>query len=848
MLGIRALVADRGRVPLAAVAVASAVAFMTSAVWILQRYDQRIQDTGDAEAADAELFVVGDIDLKLPLVPIRSLVGLTTDDRVAAVEGVVSAEERIESIAMIATTDGAPVVALGPTSAPLGADWPTEAASNPYEFVGPGRAPSGPDEVVIDRRSAGVGGYRVGDRVPILFPATGTESMELVGIVELRGGFTLPGLTSLAMFDPTHAGRLLGRSDGMSFVSVDLEEGFEPERAEALLDAALTTGAFSPGGIDVLDRAEFIEFRGTETSRSVGIVKVLLYSLATVALLTAGATLGSTFAVVFEHRRSAHALLRAVGASPRQVMTIGLIEAGLVGLAASLAGALGGLVLANAVGAALGRAGLEPPPPGQFPFALLALATLFGLLITLAAAWRPARAAAGLAPVPQITGVASGTPARGPLGLITFATGVVVLAGLSLVEMPLLFSLGLGIAASMICLVAVTRSLPRLSAAMLGGMAGQARPGLTLARAHLLGRSGRSGATGAAVVLVVFLLAFLLTLRWSVLSAIDAEVEAVVSADLVVDSGTFGAGGLSPELLEQLVASPLVERVSGWRTTAVEVDSGLIYGSGVEPGSLDRLLDLGEVSGNERLSGGGIVISDELAGELGVGLGDRPNVNFTNQFGLALEVTGIFTTENALIGSIVMDRNLVAEQAPGTSDVFALIDLADGADPEVAQRELETIASAGGADRLGTPKDVLGSRVNTLDGLLGSMAALVVLAYLVAMLGIANTVRLAVVDRSTELGTLRSLGMTRAQLSSMVTWEVAAIALAGACAGALVGAGLASALARAFAFSGVTMVALPWLHLLGLVGVATLLGWLAARAASRSASRRSPLLLRTGTW
>jgi putative ABC transport system permease protein len=120
---------------------------------------------------------------------------------------------------------------------------------------------------------------------------------------------------------------------------------------------------------------------------------------------------------------------------------------------------------------------------------------------------------------------------------------------------------------------------------------------------------------------------------------------------------------------------------------------------------------------------------------------------------------------------------------------------------------------------------------------MGLVTVLLLLAVLIALLGIVNTLALSVFERTRELGMLRAVGMTRGQVRAMVRWESVVISVIGAILGAGLGIGLGLALTRALADQGIDKIAVPGLQLAMYVAAAAVAGVVAAIGPARRASK-----------
>jgi putative ABC transport system permease protein len=191
-----------------------------------------------------------------------------------------------------------------------------------------------------------------------------------------------------------------------------------------------------------------------------------------------------------------------------------------------------------------------------------------------------------------------------------------------------------------------------------------------------------------------------------------------------------------------------------------------------------------------------------------------------------IKIIGVYSKSD-VIGGYLMSSDLIKDfrvaqptmgyvtVAPGTSvaTVKQQVDKLLVDSPEVTV-----------ADRSGYV-DQLSAQFNTL---LTMIQVLLALAILIAVLGIVNTLALSVLERTRELGLLRAIGMRRAQTMRMVTVEAVVISVFGALLGLAVGTGLGSATVRALKDDGFTDLAFPWTTMATYLGLAALVGVVAA--------------------
>jgi putative ABC transport system permease protein len=273
---------------------------------------------------------------------------------------------------------------------------------------------------------------------------------------------------------------------------------------------------------------------------------------------------------------------------------------------------------------------------------------------------------------------------------------------------------------------------------------------------------------------------------------------------------------------------------------------------GVAPQAADRVLNLGIRAGSVRAlgrAGGGVLVSARLAADHGWHLGSIVPVGFTEVGATRrLPVVGVFSADRLFGSEVILPLSLVEQYFPlnrGMADLV-LVRAAPKVSPAALHAAVQPVLAAHPdvtvRDRAAYQRERAGD-LGDLGGALGLLTALVLLAVAVAILGIANTLALAVFERTREFGMLRAVGMTARQLGAMVRWEAAIIAVSGALVGTAVGVGLGAALASAITVqqAGVATIVLPARQLMVDLALASAAGLIAAAIPARRAARLSPL-------
>jgi putative ABC transport system permease protein len=306
--------------------------------------------------------------------------------------------------------------------------------------------------------------------------------------------------------------------------------------------------------------------------------------------------------------------------------------------------------------------------------------------------------------------------------------------------------------------------------------------------------------------------------------------------DLAITAQGFGGGGFSPRLADDVARQPEVKAAAGVATASVLVDGTATAVSVSDPARLSQLLDLNVSAG--LLTGLGdrrIAVAATAAADHGWRLGSTVRIGYPD--GAAETVTvGAVYSARTVVGDYLLPRPAWAAHATVDIDSLVLVGLADGVDLETGRAAVKRVTAGYGnpdvRDRAEW-SDALSTGINTM---LAIVYALLALAVLIALMGIANTLSLSIHERTRELGLLRAVGLTRRQLRRMVRWESVLIAVFGTIGGLGLGVFLGWAMVRA-ASTDIGSFAAPAGRLLVVLAVGAAVGVLAAVRPARRAAR-----------
>ncbi|HKY15334.1 MAG TPA: FtsX-like permease family protein, partial [Microthrixaceae bacterium] len=788
---------------------------------LLHRVDQGLSNLSGAGTERADLVVEGAISYDSPLEQVRQLVPASLTTVIESIDGVAATDPRIEDTAVIVGPDNEPIVPLGITERPAGASWPTVPELSPYQFVGEGAPPVTDDEVAIDETTANAGDLQVGDQVGIITKSTfGTYT--ITGIVTLDGTPMPPG-SSLALFEIDTARQLFDREDDVNAIGVLLEEGESVSEMQAQIQAAM------PPAVEVSTPAVYEQHRQTSLAKSFTLIEVLLLGFAGLAVVVGAFTVANSNALLFARRRHGFALLRLVGASPRQLLGSALVEAALVGVLAVLVGLPLGLLAGAAIEQAIGALGAAIPTAGSAVSpTMLAIAAVVGMAVTVATAVAPAWDAARTTPVaalnrnderrersaPWVARVGGWLLAGAVIGAVV---GAVLTDGVS--GPAIGAAIGAGVFALLALLPPVLGGLIALTTRL---MVGRSRTLRSLTALRSRRARSRASSTTAALMIATLVIASLSTLSASFVSSISGEVQEAVTADLVVDSGTFTRGGLPADLVEELEQADGVAAATGVRLGRANVAGYPARLSAIDGDDVFEVLDLGVADQPSALAADEIAISDEFAQSTGTAVGQMVTVDFVNAV-QPVTVAAIYTKGSALLGDGIIDTSVLERTTPTSVDLLALVALEPGREPE-GTANTTSIAESYGVTQVLAPQELVDERAELLSGFQRVIEWMLLFSVGLAVIGVANTLQLSVNERRRELGLLRAVGASRRQVIRLVLVEAGALSVVGAVLGIALGVGLAFGAVTALSDLGLDKFALPVLALAATAVAAVVLG------------------------
>lgn len=714
---------------------------------------------------------------------------------------------------------GPPGIALNHTGGPAAK------GVEPLTIVS-GRWPSAAGEVVLDERTAEKGGYLVGETVPLVSAGEQPRfEARLVGIARSSGG--LNG-ASLSIFDTEQAQQLFTQG---ADTFTDIWVTAEPGTSQADLRDAVA--AQLPDGVEAVTGDAAAEAAASDIQEALGFITTFLLVFAGVALVVGSFLIVNTFSILVVQRSRELALFRALGSTRRQVARSVLFEATAIGLVGSAIGLGLGILLAMLIRVLFGRFGLDLSSQSLVVAPRTILVSLaVGLVVTLVAAYLPARKAGKVPPVAAMRDDAllaeSGMRGRALLGTLLTVAGAGLLGTGLFADVPNeTYWIGAGILGVVLGVALVS---PFVGRPVVGGIGWVYRRlfgavGL-MAEQNAIRNPRRTGATASALMIGVTLVSMMSVLGASAKTSIDAAIDKGFTADYVVSSAI--GMPFSGEVAKELAGVDGVSRVSALTFDRLAVGGTQASALALEPDKVDMIGDRVMVEGDiADLTSTTVSVSKEEAAARSLRVGSTVELTrggTTKPF----RVSAIHD-ESTIIGSdVVLSRaGLTSLGAPNT-DAYVFVERDSGRSEASVGRALDAAIADLPVVTVKDKSEYADEQGGMINQMLYLIYALLGLAVVIAILGIINTLALSVIERTREIGLLRAVGLSRRQLKRMLRLESIVIALLGATLGVVLGVAFGVALQRSLADDGIELLAVPWPQLVFFVGLAGVVGVLAA--------------------
>ncbi|MEU8729632.1 FtsX-like permease family protein [Streptomyces tendae] len=832
---LRNVFAHKARLLMTVLAVMLGVAFVSGTLVFADTLSNAFRNQSAKSYDDVAVAVTSHADPDDPKVE----PGLSGEvlDKISAVDGVAGVYGRVEGFAGVADPDGK-LIGVGWSNKGSNFAPGKDGKDAAYTFTD-GSGPVKDGQIALDEESAAKGEYKVGDRVRVATNGP-VKEYTLSGVFTTEDGAVNAG-GSLVLFDTAVAQKQYLAPGYFEDATVTAAPGADDAKVLAAVEPLLPDSAEARTGKALADE------QADQIEQGLGNLKQVLLGFAGIALFVGIFLISNTFTMLVAQRTKEIALMRAVGASRRQITRSVLAEAALVGLVASAVGFALGVGLAVGLRSGMAAADMKMPDgPLVLSATPVVAAFAVGVLITVFAAWLPGRRAAKIPPVAAMNSVhavatTKSLVVRNSIGAAITAAGAAgIVAGASTGGDDGRMYIGAG---AFLALIGVIVLIPLLS-----------RPVIALVRPLLAGPFGvagklagqnavrnprRTGATASALAIGLTLVTGLSVLGVTVGTAIDKMTTDNIKADYMVSMAN--GGDLDRSALAALEKADGVSAVSPQQDAYFRVDGDYVSASAVTPGDIEKVLNVDVVSGSAgSLAEGRIAVAEKTAENRGWKPGDTVPVTFDDDEKATLTVGAVYK-DSEFLSPVLVDRKVVDrhEAKPSIRQIFVKVDGGQSAANEkVLVDALGDNPAITVMDRQDI-RDEFGGAINTL---LNVMYGLLAMALIIAVLGVVNTLAMSVFERQQEIGMLRAIGLDRRRVKRMVRLEAVVISVFGAVVGIGLGTFLGWAIGETVAeeIPGYALV-LPWDRIGIFVVLAGLVGVLAAMWPARNAARLNML-------
>lgn len=665
-----------------------------------------------------------------------------------------------------------------------------------------------PAEVLIGATKAKQNGIKPGDKLTLL-TKLGYPSVTVVGLLSSEGAGGFDG-GSILIMPLKSAQNLFGLQGKVNTVQIVLKDGVDTEQARIALEKKLqqkdSTKGFrvqTPYSRGVLAESEML---GTELA---------LNSLSVVSLVGGAFVVLNSFLMSLGERRKQLAILRALGTTRRQITRLLLREALILGIVGSLIGLVLGAGLASALVKMQEEAFRIKFPPLQWTAEPFIMGMIVGPGMALLSTWLPARRAGQRSPleamVPRRSTIEQ--PKQWPryVGLGLICVALVNVFGFTFrwwEPTAELFgpSFMLILIGFVLALPWILKPLQPFVSKLFGKVLGVEG---SLAIRQLERQPSRTSLTvGVLFIGVIITVGFGISLLDST-NDIEHWYDGTLQADFYVRSSmpNFKSQFAVEQRREVEKEIRDIPGVTGVRKTnflnkTVDGQQVLLLARDFAP---SLTLDLSPTRGTEAeirkgLAEGQIVLGTALSEKLDKGIGDEVTLK-TDEGPVNVRVTGVvkeytaggmacylnwsmakelFRLSSAHVYEVYADKDRKASVGQTLKENYAP-ELKPGQEPTDFKNRLIVQSN----------EELRADIDKSIESVMGFLWSLILMIFVVAALGIINTLTMNVYEQTRELGMLRAIGVKRGQLKKMIVSQAMAMAVLSIIPGVLVGVLLA---------------------------------------------------------
>ncbi|MFI6350570.1 ABC transporter permease [Streptomyces sp. NPDC050560] len=848
---LRNFLAHKGRMALSAVAVLLSVAFVCGTLVFTDTMNTTFDKLFAQTSADVTVAPKdgGEGDTSPEGGRPKSLPASVLD-KVKAVDGVDGVQGAVSS-SSVTVVDAKNKSVSPDTGAPtIAGNWTKNELRS--MTLDSGHAPHG-KEVLIDSQTADKHHLKIGDELRTI-SVTGDFTARISGIVSFK--VTNPGAAVIYLDTATAQQQLLGQQGRFTHVDVSAAKGVSDDTLKQSVASALSPGA-SGTAYKVQTQKEASDENRDSIGSLLDVLKYAMLGFAGIALLVGIFLIVNTFSMLVAQRTREIGLMRALGSSRRQVNRSVLIEAVLLGIVGSVLGVGAGVGLAVGLMKIMNSAGMELSTQDLTVKATTpVIGIVLGVIVTVVAAYIPARRAGKVSPMAALRDEASAPEGRS--GTVRAVLGVVLtLAGAAGLYAGASADkagqgagmLGIGVVLTLIGFIVIGPLLAGVVVRVLSAIVLRLfGPVGRMAERNALRNPRRTGATAAALMIGLALVACLSVVGSSMVASATDQLDKSVGADFIVQSNT--GQQIVPQAAKAVENTQGLDHVTHYlsvpaRVTAPNGKTAKQDLAAADPSyakDLRRETTQGELSA--AYGKGAMSVGDDYAKKNHVKVGDTLTVAFKEGRTARLKVAAITSDDTAIDkGAMYVSTATARQYVPEAKlphDMIMFAAAKDGQEKQ-AYKDLKHSLEAYPQYKVQDQTDYKKQLKDQVGQLLNLVYGLLALAIVVAVLGVVNTLALSVVERTREIGLMRAIGLSRRQLRRMIRLESVVIALFGALLGLGLGMGWGATAQKLLALEGLGVLEIPWGTIVAVFVASAFVGLFAALVPAFRAGRMNVL-------
>ena len=729
---------------------------------------------------------------------------------------------------------------------------PADERHDTFDMVS-GQRPDATTDLVLDTRTAADLAIGIGDEIRFTVdavpvgsgdddmpvyrgPSQSSVTFSVVGTAELGQDPALPGATR-ALTSAAGYQEYFAQQGDVIAIQIAFEDGADPETVRSQLQTVIDESELR-GSLEALTVDDAVSAKTDRLSGGNVVVTGFLLVFAGISVIVAILVVSNTFSVIVAGRRRDLALLRCLGATRVQMYSSVVAEGLFVGVLGSIFGVLAGILVSRGLMAAAVRYW-----PAEFPYDTLTVPVsalvsgiVVGALLTIVATIRPARSAIAVTPLealqPLDASISPRTRAR-PRHLIGFGLiglgALLVIVSVYAVPTSERWILGGALGGGLVVtglVISSAKIIPPV-VAWAGevlfspwGVPGQ------LATLNTLRNPRRTAATATALIIGVTLVATILVGGMSTKATLSHGLDQRYPVDISVPL----SGLVDGDELDEVREIPGVSTaVTAHRAEAVEDFEGSRPEIFVlDPDSADTVL--GDAAAD--IVSGRVTVPEDYSSA-------TVRVRGLTEMSVPVHRDGLSSLAFFTTPDVGNDLGISA------TTTAVLVRLDEDVDIDEITRIRQSVAEAldVSSEEVGGSAVARGTYSELIDVMLAGAVALLFVSVVIALIGVSNTVSLSVIERRRENALMRALGLSIAQLRTLLALEAVLISSVAALLGLVLGGALGIVGTRlvTHGYSTDLIVDVSVVSFLGILGVAVIAGILSALAPARRASRLSPV-------